>query len=80
MPPRRPSDAQIELFAVSVNVEPLDPKLVLGSATRVEALWRVRFGDESGVHLVFRDRHGVYCQEHGPRCKAVREVVRVAVD
>jgi hypothetical protein len=75
MTPRRTDEAQIELFAVRTHVEQLDPKRVLGSATRVEALWRVRIGDDAGVHLVFRDRHGTYCQEHGPSCRAVRSVV-----
>jgi hypothetical protein len=75
MRPRRHHEAQIELFAVPTHVERLDPKRVLGSATRVEALWRVRIGDDAGVHLVFRDRHGTYCQEHGPKCRAVRSAV-----
>jgi hypothetical protein len=75
MTPRRRNEAQIELFVVPTHVEPLDSKRMLGSATRVEALWRVRIGEDAGVHLVFRDRHGTYCQEHGPKCAAVRSVV-----
>jgi hypothetical protein len=74
MTPRRRHEAQTELFAVPTHVERLDPKRMLGSATRVEALWRVRIGGDAGVHLVFRDRHGTYCQEHGPGCRAVGEL------
>ena len=68
---RRASEAQTELFATPVHVERLDPKKMLGASTRVEKLWRVRIGDGGGTHLVFLDRHGTYCEEHGPRCRAV---------
>lgn len=74
MAPRRRSDAQIELFPVPVHVDVLDPKQQLGTGTRVEALWRVRIGDGGGTHLVFRDRHGTYCEEHGATCVAIRHV------
>ena len=69
---RRSSDAQTELFATPSQVERLDPRTMLGSATRVERLWRVRMGDGGGTHLIFRDRHGTYCEEHGRTCRAVR--------
>ena len=72
--PRRRDEAQGELFTTPVHVERLDPRKVLGASTRVDALWRVRLGDESGTHLVFRDRHGTYCEVHGRGCRAVRSV------
>lgn len=74
MPRRGASDLQTELFATPVNVERLDPRAMLGSATRVSALWRVRIGDGGGTHVVFDDRHGRYCEEHGRGCRAVRLV------
>jgi len=72
--PRRRDETQGELFATPLHVEPLDPRKVLGASTRVEALWRVRIGDGGGAHLIFRDRHGTYCEEHGRTCRAVRFV------
>lgn len=74
MPKRRGNEAQTELFATPVHVEQLDPRKTLGASTRVEALWRVRIGDGGGTHLVFHDRHGRYCEEHGRTCRAVRLV------
>lgn len=71
---RRPNEAQTELFATPVHVERLDPAKMLGASTRVERLWRVRVGDGGGTHLVFLDRHGKYCEEHGRTCPAVRMV------
>jgi hypothetical protein len=71
---RRPNDAQVELFATPVHVERLDPRAMLGASTRVEALWRVRIGDGGGTHLVFLDRHGRYCEEHGRACRALRYI------
>jgi hypothetical protein len=71
---RRTNEAQTELFATPVHVERLDPKVMLGASTRVERLWRVRLGDGGGTHLIFHDRHGRYCEEHGRACKAVRLV------
>ncbi|MDB4881050.1 MAG: hypothetical protein JWL60_2496 [Gemmatimonadetes bacterium] len=70
--PRRRDEAQTELFATPVQVERLDPGKVLGASTRVDALWRVRIGDGGGTHLLFLDRHGRYCQEHGRSCRALR--------
>jgi hypothetical protein len=74
MPRRRADAAQAELFATPVHVERLDPRRMLGASTRVEHLWRVRIGDGGGTHLVFDDRHGRYCEEHGRSCRAVRLV------
>lgn len=75
MASRRRGDAQIELFPVPVHVDALDPKQQLGTGTRVQALWRVRIGDGGGTHLVFHDRHGTYCEEHGATCVAIRHVI-----
>jgi hypothetical protein len=73
---RRPDDSQTELFVAPVLVESLDPAAMLGAATRVHGLWRVRIGNESRTHLVFDDRHGRYCDEHGPACRAIAHVPR----
>jgi hypothetical protein len=73
-PPRRVSE-QLEIFPRAVRVEALDPQLHVGANTRVQALYRVRFSDEARPHLVFRDRYGLYCEEHGKTCEAVRAVV-----
>jgi hypothetical protein len=34
-------------------------------------VFRVRWGTEPRPHLVFHDRHGWYCEEHGRGCDAV---------
>jgi hypothetical protein len=44
----------------------------VGPRTAVEHLVRVRWHPAEGPHLVFHDRHGWYCEEHGPGCRAVR--------
>lgn len=81
MTPRRRIDAgtaplpQLELFPERVLVERLDPRAVAGDRTTVSALHRVRIGDDVRWHRVFSDRHGTYCEEHGPHCRAVREVL-----
>lgn len=76
--PSRPSAApsmdgtpQMELFPVVPVVERLDARTLVGPRTGVEHLVRVRWQPEPGPHLVFHDRHGWYCQEHGPTCRAV---------
>ena len=74
MSKRRRAVAQEELFPVAVHVESLDPRAMLGASTRVESLWRVRIGDGGGTHLIFDDRHGRYCEEHGRTCAALRHV------
>jgi hypothetical protein len=37
----------------------------------VEHLVRVRLRPNDAPHLVFHDRHGWYCESHGPSCHAV---------
>lgn len=75
---RRPSaergDAQFDLWPQRVQVEALDVRAVVGSQTRVTALYRVRYEREAELHQVFFDHHGWYCADHGPACKAVRDV------
>ena len=62
---------QLELFPEPVFIEPLDTRTIGGSGTRVRGVWKVRFGGETRGHRVFHDRHGWYCEEHGPTCRAV---------
>ena len=59
-----------------VKVVELDPESLCGSRTIVIQLFRVEAweGSESEKHLVFRDRHGLYC-DHGPSCVAVKCVM-----
>ena len=54
----------------------LDPESYCGSRTTVMQLFRVEAQNDNGTqkHLVFRDRHGLYC-EHGAKCLAVELVV-----
>lgn len=67
-------DAQFDLWPQDVLVEALDARAVVGAQTRVKALYRVRYEREPGIHQVFHDHHGWYCADHGPGCKAVRDV------
>jgi hypothetical protein len=60
------------------HIEALDPRTAIGPDTRVAALYRVRYGESPSVHQVYRDRHGWYCAEHGPRCAAVIDAVDAA--
>lgn len=54
----------------------LDPQSYCGTRTTVMQLFRVEVQNDSGTkHLVFRDRHGLYC-EHGVRCLAVELVMQ----
>jgi hypothetical protein len=69
---------QLEIFPETRHIEAVDPRLAIGPDTRVAALFRVRYGDAAQVHQVYRDRHGWYCAEHGPRCAAVSDAVDVA--
>jgi hypothetical protein len=69
-----PFDDQIEFFPVPIVIERLDPRKVVGDRTSADALYRVRIGEAGTPHLVFIDRHGTYCQDHGPDCRAAREV------
>jgi ketosteroid isomerase-like protein len=66
--------AQLELFPTPLHVASLPPATVAGARTRVTAVYRVRYGDERRAHQVFNDRHGWYCEEHGPRCEAVGDL------
>ena len=52
-------------------MRPLDPHAVAGTRTRVRGVWLVRYERDVAPHRVFADRHGWYCDEHGPRCRAV---------
>ena len=63
---------QLDLFPVAPVVEVLDPRSVVGARTGVEHLVRVRPRPTDAPHLVFHDRHGWYCEQHGPQCAAVR--------
>ncbi len=62
---------QFDLFPVRPVVDVLDPRAVVGPNTGVENLVRVRLRPNDAPHLVFHDRHGWYCETHGPTCHAV---------
>lgn len=64
--------SQLDLFPVAPVVEILDPRAFVGARTGVEHLVRVRPRKNDTPHLVFHDRHGWYCETHGPQCPAVR--------
>ena len=63
---------QIDLFPVTPVVEILDPRVVVGERTGVEHLVRVRPRPNDAPHMVFHDRHGWYCEQHGAQCGAVQ--------
>lgn len=65
---------QIELFPIAVTITRLKARTVLGAATRVRGVWKVEYPGERRAHLVYHDRHGWYCEEHGPTCRAVTRV------
>jgi len=65
---------QFDLWPARVFVEAVDARAAAGPNTRVQAMYKVQFEREPGVHQVFFDQHGWYCADHGPLCKAVREV------
>ena len=67
-------ESQFDLWPQRVFVDALDARAIAGANTRVVAMYKVRYEREPGVHQVFLDHHGWYCAEHGPDCKAVREV------
>jgi len=69
---------QLDMFPVVGEVESLDPRTVIGPATRVAGLYRVRYGGAAQVHQVYHDRHGWYCGEHGAGCVAVSDAVATA--
>jgi hypothetical protein len=64
-------DDQLEFFAIDVTVTAIDPRDALGEGTRVRGLWKVAWPGERRPHLVYHDRHGWYCEEHGASCRAV---------
>ncbi|MFN8717612.1 MAG: hypothetical protein ACK54K_19070 [Gemmatimonadaceae bacterium] len=66
-----PAPAQLDLFPVRPVVDVLDARAVVGPRTGVEHLVRVRLRPNDAPHLVFHDRHGWYCDAHGPSCQAV---------
>jgi hypothetical protein len=59
-----------------MKVVELDPVALCGRRTTVLQLFRVDERSEGRIakHLVFRDRHGLYC-DHGPDCVAVKCVM-----
>ena len=63
--------SQLDLFPMNPVVELLDPRSVVGAKTAVEHLVRVRSRANEIAHLVYHDRHGWYCETHGPTCAAV---------
>lgn len=63
---------QLDLFPVKPSVEPLDARAIVGPRSAVEHLVRVRMRPNDAPHLIFHDRHGWYCEEHGADCHAVR--------
>ena len=63
---------QFDLFPVRPVIDVLDPRVVVGAHTGVEHLVRVRFRPNDAPHLIFHDRHGWYCESHGPACHAVQ--------
>ena len=69
--PVAPAPRQFELFPEAVAVDALDPRAIVGERSRVRALYRVRFATDAAPHRAFDDRHGWYCDEHGPGCRAV---------
>ncbi len=73
MPPKRPwFGEQLDLFPRRVHVESLDPRVHIGPRTGVAALYKILFPDDQRPHLVFKDRYGTYCEEHGKGCPAVQ--------
>ena len=66
-----PRPAQLDLFPTPREVVALDPRAAIGPRTRVDRVFRVRYGGERRVHQILVDRHGWYCAEHGPDCAAV---------
>ena len=64
--------AQFDLFPAAPVIDVLDPRSVVGARTGVEHLVRVRWRANDAPHLVFHDRHGWYCEAHGPECYAVK--------
>ncbi len=68
----------VEIEKVIMRVRELDPRAKIGPATGVQRLFRVdaMSSGASETHLVFLDRHGLYC-EHGRGCPAVAGVTKL---
>ena len=68
----------VEVEKVIMRVRELDPRAKIGPATGVQRLFRVDAvsSGASETHLVFLDRHGLYC-EHGRGCPAVAGVTKL---
>lgn len=64
--------AQLDLFPVKPVIDVLDPRTIVGARTGVVHLVRVRARANDTPHLVYHDRHGWYCETHGPQCPTVR--------
>ena len=65
---------------VRFEVRELDPLRKCGLGTSVQLLYRLierLDGRPPASHLVFFDRHGWYCGEHGPQCPSVAQARRV---
>ncbi len=62
---------QMDMFPEQPVVERLDPVAVVGPRTGATAVIRVRLRSVESPHLIFHDRHGWYCDTHGPGCEAV---------
>ena len=65
---------------VQFEVRELDPLRKCGPGTSVQLLYRMieRLDDRPQAnHLVYFDRHGWYCGEHGPQCPSVAQARRV---
>ena len=69
---------QLAVFPEAVDVRPLDPRAVAGARTRVQGVWLVRYEREPAPHRVVADRHGWYCEAHGPACRAAAAARAVA--
>jgi hypothetical protein len=68
-----PRPAQLDLFPMPREVVAVDPRTAIGPRTRVDRVFRVRYGGERRVHQILVDHHGWYCAEHGPGCGAVAD-------
>jgi hypothetical protein len=64
----RPAEAGGDPAVIDV----LDPRVIVGAHTGVEHLVRVRLRPNDAPHLIFHDRHGWYCESHGPTCHTVQ--------
>ncbi|HEX6316602.1 MAG TPA: hypothetical protein VFZ73_17140 [Gemmatimonadaceae bacterium] len=63
--------SQFDLFPERVIIEPVEARAAAGERSRVKSVFIVQFERTPGRHQVFHDRHGWYCAEHGPECRAI---------